>query len=289
MRTLLLLVLVALAVPLLGTVQAQDVRPAAVDTVQSLTEIELRDGSRFIGTVVSETDTQLVLVTTGGTEVRVDKSQIVSRRLVSGRSRDGEFRQFDPNGTRLFFGPTGRSMPKGKGYLAAYYVVFGFAAYAITDRVTLAGGTFLIPQFAGELIYVAPKVTLVESGSNAGSVGVLAGMVENVTAGILYGAWTHGSPDGALTVGLGFGFGDGEFASDPVIMLGAEKGMGRYTKFIGETYLIPTVGGGAWIMGGIRFFGSRLAVDLGLMGLAGVDGAESPALPWLGFSYNFGT
>ncbi|MFT5514655.1 MAG: hypothetical protein ACI80V_000771 [Rhodothermales bacterium] len=288
MRAFLFLVLISLVAPFLGAVQAQDVRPAAADTVRSLTEIELRDGSRFVGTVVSETDTQLILVTTGGTEVRIEKSQIVSRRVVSGRSRDGDFRQFDPNGTRLFFGPTGRSLEKGRGYVADYYVVFGFVAYAITDRVTLAGGTFLIPQAVGDLIYVAPKVTLIERGSDAGSVGVLAGMVKNETAGILYGAWTHGRPDGALTLGLGFGFGNGKFASDPVIMLGGEKAMGRNTKFIGESYLIPTAGGGAWVMGGVRFFGSRLAADLGLMGFVGADDGGFPALPWLGFSYNFG-
>ncbi|MFT4606312.1 MAG: hypothetical protein ACI9W4_003062 [Rhodothermales bacterium] len=282
MRTCLFLLLLAL--PTLATTAQVN---APVDSVQTLTEIELADGSVFVGTVISESDTDLVIRTSAGTEVRVVKSQIVSRKQIRGRVVGEAFRRFDPNDSRLFFAPTGRTLEQGSAYLTAYYIFFGFAAYGITDRVTLGGGTFLVPQAFGKLLYVAPKVQLIQVPGNSVSVGVLAGFAERETAGIAYAVWTKGQPDRSLTAGVGFAFGGGNFNSDPVIVLGGETRLGRRTKLVGEAYIAPTIGGGGLFMGGIRFFGRNIAADIGLLGFATEDGGV-PAIPWVSFAYNFG-
>ena len=279
---LLLFLALAAVTPALG--QSNE---AASDTVQVFTEIELRDGSRFVGTIVSENELEIVLVTASGTEVRIAKNQVVLRREVAGRLRDGAFARFDPNATRMFFAPTGRSLNQGSGYLTAYYVFFGFAAYGVSDAFTVAGGTFWLPSLAGELVYFAPKATLYQKGSNAFSLGVLVGLAEGESAGVMYGVYTRGRPDAAVTAGLGFGFADGDVAADPVLVLGGEKSIARRTKIVAESYFLPTVGGGAVVLGGLRFFGDRIAADLGLLSGFGSE-VDLPAIPWVGFAYNFG-
>ena len=257
------------------------------DSVRVLTEIETRDGSRYLGDIRSESDTEVVLVTTSGIEIRIATDQIVRRRTVSGRLKDGEFRSFDPNQTRLLFAPTARSLDKGKGYLSAYYVFFGFAAVGLTDRFTLGGGTWLAPQLVGDLVYVAPKLLIHERGNTAFGVGALAGVADGETAGVMYGVFTRGHSDRAVTVGLGFGFADGNVGADPVLVLGGEQRISRRVKLVGEAYAVPTSGEATAVwLGGFRFFGSGLAADLALVGVAGEDGF--PAIPWLSFAYNFG-
>lgn len=281
MRSLLFCLLVALVVPM-----AQAQNPVPADSVETVTEIELRDGSVFIGHILSDADGFLMLRTSAGTEVRIDKSQIVSRRLIRGRVSGNGFRRFDPNQTRLFFAPTGRTLDQGSAYISAYYVFFGFLGYGVTDRFTLAGGTWLIPEAFGELFYIAPKYQVWRQNSNSVSLGVLAGVADGESAGITYAAFTRGQPDQSVTIGLGFAFGDGELSNDPIIVLGGEKQLSRRTKFVAEAYGIPTIVGGAGVLGGIRFFNSNLAADLGLVGAVGDDGGTF--VPWVSFAYLFG-
>ncbi|NNE69346.1 MAG: hypothetical protein HKN29_03155 [Rhodothermales bacterium] len=282
MRTLLLCLV--LAAGSANLVQAQN--PAPADSVETVTEIELRDGSVFIGRIISETDNELMLRTSSGTEVRIAKSQIVSRRQIRGRVSDNGFRRFDPNQTRLFFAPTGRTLDEGSAYLSAYYVFFGFLGYGVTDRFTLAGGTLLMPQAFGDLFYVAPKFQVWRQDNSSVSLGLLAGVVDGETAGITYAALTRGQPDQSVTIGLGFAFGDGDLSNDPILVLGGEKQMSRRTKFVVEAYGIPTITGGLGVLGGVRFFNSNLAADLGLVG--GVGDGDSLFIPWVSFAYLFG-
>lgn len=45
----------------------------------------------------------------------------------------------DPNPTRLFFGPTGRSVKKGEGYVGVYGLFLPFVQVGITDRISIGG------------------------------------------------------------------------------------------------------------------------------------------------------
>src|SRR5688500_7174978 len=76
-------------------------------------ELRLRDGSRAYGRIEKVTDTEVVFQTASGVLLTASAEQIVSLRKVEGQVRNGEFQPADPNNTRLFFGPTGRSLPKG--------------------------------------------------------------------------------------------------------------------------------------------------------------------------------
>lgn len=246
-------------------------RPAAAqaDTVaasaDSLYVITLTDGSVLHGHVVQDAGATLVVRTQAGVTVRLERGQIRSIERTLATAVDGS-PPSDPNHTRLFFGPTGRAVGAGRGYLGVYEVFFPFLTFGVTSSFSISGGTPIIPGAVGELWYFAPKLTLVETETLAVATGVLALAVEGETAGILYGVGTFGGSDRALTGGIGWGFSDGDLHNQAVVMVGGELRTGASTKLVTENYLIPGFDGGAntVVSGGIRFFGERLSADLGI-------------------------
>ena len=88
------------------------------------------------------------------------------------------------------------------------------------------------------------SVPLVENKVNLGA-GALAGAVlgeDGGSFGIVYGVSTFGDPDKNFTLGLGYAFAGGEWASSPLINL---SGMVRGSKrmyFITENYYVHAGG-----------------------------------------------
>lgn len=91
------------------------------------------------------------------------------------------------NQTRLLFGPTGRSLDGGSGYLASHLIFFPSFAYGLTDRVTIGGGFSLIPDVSidDQLFFVTPKV----------------GLVRSEQLNLAVGAWVGGFPATATSRG----------------------------------------------------------------------------------------
>jgi hypothetical protein len=258
-------------------------QPTASDT---LLEIQLADGSVLFGRIEAVAGDGVTVVTEGGARVQLERSQIRSLRPARGRVRAGRVWLDDPAGTRLFFAPTGRSLAAGEGYFGVYELFFPFATYGVTDRITVAGGTPIVPGAFGEIAYIAPKVTLIRGERTNIGAGVFAGFFDGETAGIVYGVGTWGDRDNAVTAGAGLGFGGGELASKPLLMLGGEARSGRQSKLITENYFVPGEAS-ALISGGIRFFGERLSADAGIGGFIGADEVGC-CLPLVNFVYTFG-
>lgn len=179
----------------------------------------------------------------------------------------------DPNATRLFLGSTGRPLGRGTGYLANYMLFFPFFGYGITDWFELAGGTPIFPGLTGEVLYLAPRVTVVSRPELNVSAGTLSFFmtreVESGSVGIAHAVATVGESDRAFTGGLGWGFDLGEdsrFASEPIFMLGGELRVGDRSKLITENWLAPGTSDEVLLTGGVRFFGERISADLGLGG-----------------------
>jgi hypothetical protein len=214
-----------------------------------------------------------------------------SLERLSGRVVEGRYRRVDPNRTRLLFAPTARPVGHGRGYFADYWLFFPFVAVGVGESVTLAGGISLIPG-TDQLIYAAPKVTLLNREDVSAGVGILAGTSTGSSdyGGLLYGIGTFGRSERAVSLGVGFAFGNGEMEERPVIMLGGELQVSGSVKLLTENYLVVGVKDGLLTSAGVRFFGDRLAADLGLMTLpALLDEMEGfPFIPIVGFAYNFG-
>jgi len=179
----------------------------------------------------------------------------------------------DPNPTRLFFAPTGRSLKQGEATFGVYEVVMPFVQYGITDRISIGGGTpFFFGTGVGQPVWVTPKVQVLKARSTQGSVGVLHLMnMGDYNAGIAYGVVTQGSADAAVTIGGGYAYSseDESRVGAPVVMLGGEKRLSRRLKFVTENYWFSGVG---LASGGVRLMGDRLSADLGLVSPIGADG-----------------
>jgi hypothetical protein len=252
--------------------------------------ITLTDGSELIGTITGEDSVSIFFTTVGNIPVTVPKKQVETRELLAGQITGGRYVRSDPNYTRLLIGPTARSLKSGQGYFSAYEIFFPFFAIGIADVVTLAGGISLFPGAEDQIFYIAPKITPVQTENFSAAGGLLyinstAGGHDGV--GIYYGAATFGSQDAALTAGLGWGFSGSDVADNPVVMLGGELRVSNSVKLITENW-IPPNSDIVLVSFGIRFFGERLAADLGFMYPAGSETHGFPFMPWLGFAYNFG-
>jgi hypothetical protein len=266
-----------------GEASVIEVLPAG--TVQ---EVTLVGGATFVGRVVDAGDPVRFELASGDV-LELRRERILCLRAIEGQIHEGQYWSPDPNATRLFFGPTGRALPRGEGYLSVFELIMPMVAFGVTDRLTLAGGMPLIFTDSGiELIWLAPKLEVIRTPTFRGSAGVLAFIMpgESESVGVLYGVGTLGrTADRAFTVGAGWGYSteDGIYEW-PAIMVGGESRLGRRVKLITENYLIPDEGVGLLSVGP-RFFGDRLSADLGLA--APFGGGGFLVFPLINFVYNW--
>lgn len=263
----------------------QDARPGVLpDSI--VYEIELSDGSTVYGHIEAENAATVTVRTVGGVRMEIPRDRILSMDELRGRVVDGEVVPSDPSPTRLLFSSTGRSLPAGEGYVGTYLVVLPFVAVGVTDAITIAGGA---PVTLGEIepFYFAPKVRVLHRDRADVSVGLLHFVWDGDDGGVVYGVGTFGSPDQALTAGLGFGYAGTDIEAEPVFLLGGESRTGRRTKFVTENYLVP--GGGLFLFSAaLRIMGQRFSTDVGVMGGGGGDDLDC-CVPLVNFSYAFGT
>jgi len=272
-----------------------DTSRAPVSDSAAVLEIRLTDGSVIFGTVAREDSATLVLRTVSGARLELRPDQIQSRRRASGNVVRGEYWLEDPNHTRLLFTSTGRALGAGQGYVSAYFLFFPMIAYGVTDRLTIAGGTPVIPGALGEVFYLAPKFTVSQRERSAIAIGALGlafpDAFDEGTLGIAYGVGTWGTRDRAITAGAGWGFqwggGESSLSNSPVLVLGVETRISRRVKFLSENWILTEGAGGFTLLSGaFRFIGDRLSTDFGLIGIAG--GGVGCCLPTLNFVWNFG-
>jgi len=250
-------------------------------------ELRLHDGSRAYGRIVSETDDEVVFLTPSGVSITAHRDQIVALRRVDGVLKAGEFLPADPNNTRLFFGPTGRALPKGQVYLGVYEFFLPFVQVGVTDRFSIGGGTPLFFSFEEDGLdrpyWVTPKLQVFNGTKAQISVGLFQGFGGGATAGIAYGVATTGGAAGSFTAGAGMAY-DDDGDRTAVVMLGADRQVRRNMKLVTESYIWGS--GNGLISGGVRFFGERLSADLALATPVGGD-FERFVFPMVNFVYLF--
>jgi hypothetical protein len=259
---------------------------AAVDAEQQVTlyELVLRDGSRLYGTIERENATEVVFKTQAGPTVTAMRVDIETLRQVVGSLADGEFMPPDPNATRLFFAPTGRSLARGDVYLGVYEFVMPFVQVGLTDRLSVGAGTPLVFGFdeSNRPFWVTPKMQILKRSSTEVSVGVFHIFdPEGDGGGVAYAVGTSGNARGSFTLGGGVAYNQNK-AMSGVVMIGAERQVRRNLKVITENYGWR---GNGVVSAGVRFFGERLSADLALAVPLGVD--EFFAFPVVNFVYHF--
>lgn len=247
---------------------------------------EIEGGATVYGRVAALLGDTVRIALLSGDVLEVLRGRIRSAVAFEGKVVNGEVWEPDPNETRLFFGPTARSLGRGAGYLAMYYAIMPFVGLGIGDRITVAGGA---PLFLGEgmfqMFWLAPKVEVVRTGSVRGSVGTLSFFSEKGNAGVLYGVATVGrTADAAGTFGIGYGYSSGEgLANTPALLAGFEKRVRPGVKLISENYLFLEEG--VLLAVGPRFIGKRLTADLAMV--VPLFGNQPVALPFVNFVWNW--
>jgi len=251
-------------------------------------------GSTFLGRLVQDAPgSDSVRFETGGAELVVARTAILSLTAVSPSDiHEGQYWFPNPNATRLFFAPTGRTLKRGEGYYSNTYLFIHGANVGVTDRLSIGGSVSLIPSSGEQLAYATPKVGVYESDNLNVSVGALLGyngFGDDDTQrqfGILYSVATVGSADASATGGIGWGYQGSRLSSTPALMLGGAARMSRRTALVTENYYVSgTTDSGVFLSYGVRFFGEKLSVDFAFLNSA-TDGVF-PGLPFVSFSVKF--
>jgi hypothetical protein len=191
----------------------------------------------------------------------------------------------DANTTRLFFGPTARSLPRGQVYLGVYEFFMPFVQVGVTDRLSIGGGTplmFGIEDFERPF-WITPKLQVLDTGRTQVAAGVFHAFdADSSGGGIAYGVVTRGDQNASFTGGVGMAYSvDGGRAA--VVMIGGDARVRRNVKVMTENYIWQ--GGEGVMTGGFRFLGDHLSADVGLA--IPVGAGDFFAFPVVNFVYVF--
>ncbi len=265
---------------------------------ENLVSIETTDGNEFLGEIVKEDSNSIVLKTRKLGEITIAKSDIKSREKVDAQQiKDGKFWFPNPQSTRYFWSPNGYGLKKGEGYYQNIWVLWNQFSYGLSDNFSVGAGVIPLFLFGGAPtpVFATAKfsIPIVEDKVNLGG-GVIAGTIigggeDMVGFGILYGVSTFGTPDNNVTLGLGYGFADGEWASSPLINLCGLFRVSSRFYFITENYYINIDGEGGGIIGlGGRWIIKKAALDVifGIPVFPDIDGFYP--IPLIGFTVPFG-
>jgi hypothetical protein len=167
-----------------------------------------------------------------------------------------------------------------------YELVMPFLQVGVTDKFSIGGGTPLVfgfdEDFGRRPYWLTPKLQVFNNGTTQASVGVFQAFGGDESAGIAYGVATRGGAGGSITAGAGVAYnGDGDRTA--VLMIGGDRPIGRYTKFVTENYVWQSGRGIA--SAGVRFFGERISADLAMVMPLGTE--DWFVLPMINFAYRF--
>jgi hypothetical protein len=257
--------------------------------------IDTRDGNSFMGNIVAEDSSLLVLVTKTYGKLSIPLSQVKRRKELNVRDLvEGEYWFENPHDTRYFFMTNGYGLKAGEGYYQNTWIMFNQVSYGATDFLTLGAGVVPLFLFAGSStpFWITPKlaIPIVKDKINM-SAGMILGYLlgEDFGFGIGYGAVTVGNRDRNLTLGAGWAYADSQWAESPTLTLSGMTRVGRKTYLLTENYYIGTGDSafGVVSLGG-RSVQKRLAIDYGLVFPVGADFGTFLAIPWLGIAVPFG-
>lgn len=268
-------------------VYAQDQQPQQV-------RVETHDGNVFTGTLISEDENQIVVRTSSLGDVTILRSNIKKLTMLEeGQMRNGKYWHQNPHSTRYLFAPNAFGLPKGEGYYQNVWIFFNYANYGITNNFSLGAG--MVPMFLFGVsetpIWLLPKVSIPVSGEKFHlAAGAMIGGVTGVASfGLFYSMGTYGDGDRNFSVGLGYGYAEGDISSSPVLTI---AGMYRATEklyYLTENYFFQNSGGAGIISFGIRWAPENFAADFSLVRPIG-GGMEGGfiGIPWLGVTLPFG-
>ncbi len=274
------------------SIEAQIVPNSYEFNTESTYGITLLDGSDFIGHFIEKSNLDITFSTNSIPRLTFPFTQIKSVVLVEDSElKNGEYWFPNPNATRYFFSPSAFNLRAGEGYYQNSYLFFNSINYGVTDFFSIGGGLEIISTFTGEPIYfLTPKIGFeLADNFNIGGGILLLGAAGEANLGITYGTATYGNRNDNATLGLGWGFIDGDFSSRPTITLSGMKRVKRKFSLVTENWLIPIFDDSYYNIYsyGMRFFSEKIAVDLGFINNSDIAEGITIGIPYVDFVVKF--
>lgn len=265
-------VLACVAAPVAGQLSRSQLPPADSNRVVWL---RLADRSEVVGRVFAITDSTLLLRSATGEMVTIPRDAVRVWRTRHRAMADIA----DEQGSRLFFGPTGRTLSRDAGFIVDHFLFVMTAEYGVHDRVTIGAGTVLFIDPHDAVFYVTPKVSLLRTARINLAVGGIYGDFpgEGGTFGSTYAALTLGDDRLAVTGAVFSGFDANVPGNSPGYFYGGEWRILPEAKVIVEVWHVPEFVDLPTVAG-LRLLGDHVTVSVG---------AWSWRLPYFDIAYNF--
>ncbi len=249
--------------------------------------IETLDGNVYFGEILGNQGNLMKVRTTNIGDISINTHDIASmKRVGMDKVQADRGRWFDYlQSSRYFYNPSGYGLKKGDAYYQNVWIFFNQFSMGISDY--FSAGIGMVPLFlfggAPTPVWVTPKfsIPVVENKFNIGA-GALLGTVVGLGDldggfGIVYGIGTVGSRDKNFSVGVGYGYAEGDFAKLPAISFSGMLPLGRRNYLITENYLIDDIA--LFSIGG-RSLINRVTLDYGV--LLPTQAGTFIGIPWLG-------
>lgn len=214
------------------------------DSIRTI-KIETIDGNVFVGFVVNEDSSALIINTDIYGEVKIPQHSIKSKTELKDVKKVGtEFWLPNPQSARYFWAPNGYGLKDQSSYYQNIWVFYNQFSLGLDDNFSLGAGMFPLFLFGAPTpVWIVPKfsIPVIENKLNVGT-GAFLGTVlgEQVGAfGLLYGTATLGSRDKNMSLGLAYGFAGGEWLNIPITNVSCLIRTGPKGYFISENYVIP--------------------------------------------------
>ena len=261
---------------------ASNVSSIETDTFKqgSTVIVKMNNGDEYKGQILHKDNKTIVLKIVNG-ELNLTTSKVSS---IESYDYDGEFEFPNSHDTRYFFGPSGIPIKKGKGYYQNVLVVANFVNYGIANNISIGGGLeFFSTVVAGNPIwFLTPKVGFdISENVHVGGGFIMAGLAGEGTATLGYGVFTLGHAETNLSVGVGYGFVDGELSDYPAIMISGTHRISNSIALLSENYWLDTSSFG---IHGIRILSKTNSFDIGVIV---IPDEYTPTLPYVGYAKAF--
>ncbi len=254
-------------------------------------QIELMDGTEFICTILSKDSSVLEIKSIPKIQIYVEtikKMKTIDNQMVF----KGATAAPNPHYTRYFFAPTAFNLKKGEGYYQNTYLVLNSLNYAFTDHFSMGVSLELTSTFGSlgsnwsPIYLLTPKYGFqVAKNWNVALGALIAGMGSVGGFQLGYGLVTYGTTENNVTLGMSAGLADGTFMSNPPITIGGMWRMSRRASFVTENWILPKTG--SLFSYGVRFFGNKIAVDLGFLNNKDIMDVLLIGVPYVDFTVKF--
>ncbi len=270
MKSLMLLLVLVLFSPLVGVSQEFDPEKMVV--------IEMNDGSKFTGKIISSDPREIVLRTSDRGDIALPKYSIKSIRDFE----EGDDQHQDLFATRYFITTNGIPIREGESYinwtLIGPDIQFGFK-----DNMSVG----LMTTWWASPVIVSVKSTFDLGDKKSAAIGILAGgtIWQAGGAGILpYAAYTLGDRTANFTTSAGFVLagGQGESFSRAVLSFAGMNKISRNGTFVFDSMIFIGSDVNAYIIPGIRLqTDPNKAFQFGFGGVVTSDGTYPvPFVSW---------